>query len=968
MNEPVTQPIRARTAAVVVAILFLLGLAGLSIWNTVRLREHQRLVTHTHAVLTKADAVATSLIDAESQARGFYITGGAQYRELYDAAVAGIPTRLDELSALVGDNSRQQANLVQFREIIGARLAVLRDAVTARAALPEGTAPAAPVGGEGFRLGQAVRAHVELMKADESRLLAEREASANTAFWTALTTEVGVTVFGIAMVVGLYTLERRRLREIAAAAALISAERERLGVTLSSIGDAVIATDTDANVVLLNPVAERLTGWLSDDAAGRPLATVFNIINEDTRAPVPNPSLRALREGVVVGLANHTILVSRDGTEHPVDDSAAPIRNAQNEVIGSVLVFRDITARRQTEEAARLAHARRLAMIDSALDCIVTMDGKGHILEFNPACERAFGVGRAMALGHSMRDLIIAPPARAAFDAATRDLAENRNPAGRLEFMALRADGTEFPVEMSIAGLPNDGEPLIAAYLRDITDRKEGERRQAGALEAEQVRSAQLRKVAAASVILNSSSSEAELARIVETEASGILETEVDLVLADEPPATTGIVAPVRGPGKRPFGYLTATPREGQSLGGDDMAILEQLANMTAIAIENARLYERLRENDRYKDEFLAILAHELRNPLAPIRTGLSLLAISNGDQKVFEQARAMIERQVAQMVRLIDDLMDVARVSRGKMELRRQRITLSEVLNSALESSRAIVESAGHELRVTFPPEPIPLDADLTRLAQVFFNLVSNAAKYTERGGQISISAERDGRWVFVRVRDTGKGIPREMLARVFEMFTQVDPTLEHSRGGLGIGLTIVKKLVELHNGSVEVLSEGQGHGTEFVVKLPVAQEEEEVASTDGHPSRTSAPVKPRRVLVVDDNQDSVDSLALMLRLLGHDVQVAYDGVQAVDMTAAFKPEFVLLDIGLPRLNGYQAAERIRELPGGGEWVLVAVTGWGQDEDRRRSQEAGFDRHLVKPVEPSAIAELIGDGSVCHR
>jgi CheY-like chemotaxis protein/two-component sensor histidine kinase len=321
--------------------------------------------------------------------------------------------------------------------------------------------------------------------------------------------------------------------------------------------------------------------------------------------------------------------------------------------------------------------------------------------------------------------------------------------------------------------------------------------------------------------------------------------------------------------------------------------------------------------------------------------------------------ARDVIDRQVQQMTRLVDDLLDVSRISRGKIELRKERVQLAAVVSSAVEASRPLIEKWDHELTVTLPPEPVYLEADPTRFAQVLLNLLNNAAKYTEQGGRIWLTAGQEGEHVVIRVRDTGIGIPREMLPRIFEMFTQVDRSLERSQSGLGIGLTLVQSLVEMHGGTVEAQSDGPGKGSEFVVRLSVAAEVRDRGGR-GTPGgeKVAAPAKCR-ILVVDDNRDSADSLAMLLRIMGNDVHTAHDGLEAVGAAAVFQPDVVLLDIGLPKLNGYEAGRRIREQQGKGV-VLIALTGWGQEEDRRRSKEAGFDHHLTKPVELDALQKLL--------
>lgn len=366
-----------------------------------------------------------------------------------------------------------------------------------------------------------------------------------------------------------------------------------------------------------------------------------------------------------------------------------------------------------------------------------------------------------------------------------------------------------------------------------------------------------------------------------------------------------------------------------------------------------------LMETDRRKDEFLATLAHELRNPLAPIRNSVQIMRLTGVEGEVAEQARETIERQVTHLVRLVDDLLDVSRINRNKFELRRERVALAVIVQSAVETSRPLIEASGQEFTVSLPSRTVWVNADLTRMAQAVSNLLNNAAKYTPEGGRIRLSAERRGEDAVVRVRDTGIGIPQEMLPHIFEMFRQVDSTQERSHGGLGIGLTLVKNLVEMHFGTVEVRSDGAGRGSEFVLRLPVAQAPEKL-STD--PVSETAKIDRRRILVVDDNLDSAESLAMLLKHAGHEIRTAHDGLEALEAAEAFRPDVILLDIGMPKLNGIEVARRIRKKPWGGSIVLVALTGWGQQEDRARSREAGFDDHLVKPVEHATLTRLLAD------
>ncbi len=366
-----------------------------------------------------------------------------------------------------------------------------------------------------------------------------------------------------------------------------------------------------------------------------------------------------------------------------------------------------------------------------------------------------------------------------------------------------------------------------------------------------------------------------------------------------------------------------------------------------------------LREAARHKDEFLATLAHELRNPLAPIRNALHILHLKGLKTPELEWAKDVIDRQARQMTRLVDDLLDVSRITTGKLALQKGRIELAAVAQGAIETSRPLIEQCGHELSVELTPEPTMLCGDMTRLSQVLSNLLNNAAKYTERGGSIRLTATRQADEVLISVTDTGMGITPEMLPHIFEMFAQGDRNLDRSLGGLGVGLTLVRRLVELHGGSVEAHSEGPDRGSQFIVRLPVLADspavEREQETLGNSPAATQL-----RILVVDDNEDNADSLGIMLRIMGHDTRVGRDGLAAVEIAEAFRPDVVLLDLGMPKMDGYEACRRIRDQAWGKEMVLIAQTGWGQDEDRRRTQAAGFDHHLVKPIKQTELAKLL--------
>jgi PAS domain S-box-containing protein len=630
-------------------------------------------------------------------------------------------------------------------------------------------------------------------------------------------------------------LQQEAARKAAEAAAReIEHQREQLHVTLASIGDAVIVTDEQGAVTFLNPVAAALTGWNLDDATGQPLEKVFRVINEDSRQAVENPVLKVFKERRVVALTNHTALVTRDGREVPVEDSAAPIRIKNGDIGGAVLVFRDVTAARRAMEA----NLQLVAIVESSDDAIIGQSLDAIITTWNRGAQRLYGYRAEEVLGKPLSMLV--PPDHPDELPAIMERIRRGEYIEHFETVRMRKDGSRVDVSLTISPIRNSDGRIIGAskIARDITARK---------------------------------------------------------------------------------------------------------------------------EEDRRKNEFLALLAHELRNPLAPIRNGLQVMRLAAGDCQAVEQVRSVMERQIHHLVRLVDDLLDISRISRGKLVLRKERIALRTVVQHALEVCEGMAKDRNQLLTVTLPDAPLYVDADNTRLAQALCNLLSNSVKYSDEGSRIELSVRRQEQQALVSVKDNGVGIPPHMLRSVFEPFWQVDRTLEKSQGGLGVGLTVVKRLIEMHGGTVEAHSEGYGKGSEFIVRLPIVETPVQERRAAGHEPVRGQPGR-LRILVVDDNEDSAGSLALMLEMMGHEVRAAYDGLAALDVGRAFQPDVVLLDIGMPKLNGYDACRRMREEPWGKTAFIVALTGWGQEEDKRRSQEAGFNNHLVKPVEPAGLEKLLAE------
>jgi PAS domain S-box-containing protein len=658
-------------------------------------------------------------------------------------------------------------------------------------------------------------------------------------YWLFLVTYAATALL---LVVGVF-LSWMILRQVRNAERALRGQAERWRVTLASIGDGVLVTDARAAVVSLNPVAEGLTGWTEAEASGRPLDEIFRIVSERTRQPAENPARRVLRAGRIVGLDNHTVLLGRDGSERPIDDSAAPIRDQEGGIVGAVLVFRDVTARRTAEEALRQSEERYRSLAAVTSSVIWTTDAVGAFVAAQPTWEAYTGLAWQTQAG-----------------------------AGWLG--ALHPD-----------------------------DRERVERLWAQALQERAIFRAE--------------------ARVVH--------------------------------GAHDYHHCVA---HAVPLLNADGSVREWIGALTDVD-ERKRAEEALQEANDQKDNFLAMLGHELRNPLSPIRAAVHVLRRLNPNEPGIERAHDMIDRQVTHMTRLVDDLLDVSRVARGKISLRDEMVDLTQLVRAAEEDHRPMLEAAGLTLTVESWPAPLWMRGDPTRLSQAIGNLLHNAGKFTNPGGQVSVRlAAADSVTAVLGVRDTGIGIAPQALRRVFETFSQADRSLDRSRGGLGLGLALVKGLVELHGGSVHAVSAGLGHGAEFTLRLPLRP------APDGRPpAPEAAPLAPpsRRVLVVDDNPDVVESMRYLLESSGHRVAVAYSGAAVLETVWRFRPDVVLCDIGLPgEIDGFAVARTMRSDPVFHGLCLIALTGYGQEEDRRRVRAAGFDVHLVKPVDPVQLEQVL--------
>jgi PAS domain S-box-containing protein len=765
--------------------------------------------------------------------------------------------------------------------------------------------------------------------------------------------------------------------ELSLTAEALDEQREWLRVTLSSIGDAVITTDTKGCVTFLNPVAQSLTGWTQEAAAGVPLESVFKIVSEDNRRAVENPATRASREGVVVGLGNHTLLIAKDGTEKPIDDSAAPIRNASGEVAGVVLVFRDITERRRAEQLMQDKLAYCDCIIATLREPFIVLDHDLRIKTANRSFYEAFHISREETenqliydLGKRQWDI---PKLRALLQKVLSDQrpvhdveVEHTFPTIGRKIMLLNATRFE-----SAECAPS----LILLAIEDITERRRAE----VALEDSELRYRRLFETAQdAILILDERQGTIFDANPFIKEMLGYSHVEIvgkelwEIGMFRDAEENKAAFRELQDKGYIRYENLPLKTKAGQEIEVEFVSNVYQVDHRKVIQCNIRDITERSRlerqtheqagalaELHHRKDEFLAMLSHELRNPLSAIFSALHVLRLQGNENPIQQRAMTTMERQVGQLAHLVDDLLEVSRVITGRIQLQLERLDLRGIAEHAIGSVRPMIERRNHELSVSLPAEPVWVQGDPTRLEQVIVNLLNNAAKYTDEGGHIWLTVKQEDYAVEVvlRVRDTGVGIAPELLPRIFDLFTQANRTLDRAQGGLGIGLSLVQKLVELHGGKVAAYSAGLSQGSEFVVRLPALSSAGEPIAPIEIAQRSG---KTSRVLVVDDNVDAADMLVMMLQMFGHEVKAAYSGQAALETAVEYQPDFVLLDIGLPDMNGYEVAQHLRQQQRIKNVSLIAMTGYGQDSDRQRSEEAGIDLHLVKPVDPKKLQDLL--------
>jgi PAS domain S-box-containing protein len=753
----------------------------------------------------------------------------------------------------------------------------------------------------------------------------------------------------------------------------------KLAAIVESSDDAIISKDLAGTITSWNQGAERLFGYTAREAIGQSIL----ILIPDDRLDEERNILDRIRRGERIEHFE-TIRLRKDGTPLDISLTVSPIADPSGQIVGASKTARNITERVLAKKALQDSERRFREMIDALPAAVYTTNAQGRLTHFNPACVALSG--RTPEIGGDQWcvtwKLYHRDGTPMAHDECPMAIAlkEGRSVRGD-EAIAERPDGTRIWFMPHPTPFFDTAGRVVGGInmLVDITERKH----------AEEVLRA----------------SEQRFRTLFDSMDEGYCVIEMIFDKNDQPvdyrflqinPAfekQTGIkdaqgrLMREIAPGHEQhwfdvYGRIAVTgetqrfENSAAALGRfyDVCAFRVGPPELRRVGIVFNDITERkkaeevirqsqkaLLEEDKRKDEFLATLAHELRNPLAPIRNSLQILRMTNGSNPAAERVQEMMERQVAHMVRLVDDLLELSRISRGKIELTKERLELATIIHHAVETSKPFIEAANHRLTLRLPSEPVFVDGDLVRLSQVFANLLNNAAKYTQNSGNISVNLQKQDETAIVSIRDTGIGIPSHMLSRVFDMFTQVDNVLHRSQDGLGIGLSLVRTLVAMHDGSVEAQSAGLGQGSEFIVRLRLAEQQTLSTANTIQPGDNRATAPPtRRILVVDDNRDAADSLSMLLKFLGADVKVAYDGQTALEALRICRPSVLLLDLGMPGMDGYEVAQRVRRDPEFSHLTLIALTGWGQDQDRRRTQQAGFDHHLVKPVELDALQGLL--------
>jgi len=968
-------------ALVLAAVICVLIICGTVTFQSIRrIRENADQLAQTYENLHMIDRLESAIKDAETGQRGYIITGNEEYLGPYNDATDIIKHITQELQQRTTGEDLLQKGIEALAPLIRRKTDEMQLTITLRRESIPLAAENVVKNDTGRQMMDEIREQLALMRSQHESLLGERGVASEDAYVAALFTALISEIVGLSLVAVVFWTVQDSRRKTEDASAVLFSERERLQVAFASIGDGVIVCDQHCNVTFLNPVSERLTGWSNSEAFGQPMAKVFTIVTEGVRSTVENPAARAVREESIVGLSNHAVLISRSGTEVPIDDSASPIRDAKQKITGAVLVFRDVTERRNEEFRLHEAAEFTRSIVDTLGELVVVLDGEMRVLHVNRAFSTTFQIADDRILGrsiyqidegqwdlpavHELLEGSLSKP-----DNATHVEIEQR--LSHIGHKFLRLTATKFA-----AG--SHRKEAVLLVISDMTEERvleEKNRRQDQHMRwfLEQIKDYAIftMDVNCRATSWNQGVKQVlgfdehefighnilKLIFTPEAQAAGIPETEFSVAALDQRASddrwmmrkggiefwASGITSSIRDQNGHLIGYSK---------------VMRDLTSMKKAQEDLSEIATRLSETDRHKNEFLATLAHELRNPLAPIKNAVQLMGMLKLDPEI-EQLRQMMARQVDQLVRLIDDLMDVSRISRGRISLRSEVVELAAIINAAVEASSTFIAENGQELIVSVPDgDSIRVNGDPSRLTQVISNLLNNSAKYSEAGSRIHLTATLEDQVAVISVRDNGIGIAADMLPTIFRMFSQADDTLERGSAGLGIGLTLVKTLVELHDGSVVAQSEGIGKGSLFTVRLP-AIDSPSVESSQTAILVEAVSTKSFKVLVVEDMRSLRVITVRLLEKLGHEVQCVENGPLALSKLDTFTPDVVFSDIAMPGMTGYELARQIRQRADCSDVYLVAVTGFGQSSDRDKALEAGFNEHMVKPVDIAVLRSL---------
>ena len=870
-------PPRKFATGYAVAIAVLIINLIITFWNLNSISRIWDALALSHDIVVGLDDVLSNLRDAETGQRGYLLTGDERYLEPYTKSHSVVTASIDRLRSLVENNGIRREHLNAVAEAASAKLSELETTIKLRRGNGFEAALSVVKTDRGRAYMDQVRGEIAAMAAEENATRVRLKEALQAALKGTTLTFMITSALALILLFGVHLVSERSRKELHRHAAWLS-------TTLRSMGDAVIATDGDGRVIFLNPVAETLTGWVREEAKGKPIEHIFLITNQQTGETAENPVARVLREGVVVGLANHTVLTAKDGASRPIADSAAPIKDDDGHIQGVVLVFHDASgkyaaenslresrrAQRMAELAFRRAEDTRqvlAAIVESSDDAIFGKTLDGIITSWNQAAERILGYTADEMVGKHVSTLM--PPEHSEDTTGILERIRRGERVGHFETKRLTKDGRIIDVSLSISPIRDADGKIIGAskVVRDITDRKQAEE---------------------------------ERERLLATAEAAKSEAEA--------------------------------------------------AN-------------------RMKDDFLATLSHELRTPLNAILGWAKMLHSGKVDGEDLEEGLSAIERNSQVQAQLIDDLLDISRIISGNLRLEVQRLHLSEIIEAALAAVLPAAKAKEICIHKVLDSLAGPVTGDAARLQQVVWNLLSNAVKFTPKGGKVQVLLERVNSHVEITVIDTGIGIKPEFLPHVFDRFRQADATTTRRHGGLGLGLSIVKQLVEMHGGSIRAKSPGEGQGATFTVTLPIIvvhpeqPEPQKVRPKESDSTEDicqEAALAGLKVLVVDDEPDARQLIRRVLVDCEAEVAVASSAAEALAVIGQFRPDVLVCDIGMPEQDGYDLIREVRANPATKDIPAAALTAFARTEDRKRSLLAGFQTHVAKPVDPAELTAAV--------